>query len=170
MPELTLKNELLTFSLKKRYSALCGDEVIAHIVVSTDNDSFKFSKRAYKVEFNDGQVIEFVQKAKPGIGNVEYDVYQDEFDMYHDKTFLGNISKEPLKPKYNVQLNGTGIAISAGNFLEKNIRYTNVLSDEISIRKGLSPLSRWTITSENEISQVDTAIGLFLRAMSELIQ
>ncbi len=170
MHELTLKNELLSLSLKKRYSALCGDDVIACIVVSTENELFRFSKRAYKVEFNNGQIIEFVQKAKHGIGNVEYDVYQDEFTVYHDKELLGSISKEPLKPKYKVQINGAGLAISAGTFLEKNIKYTNSLNNEITIRKGLSPLSRWKITSESEIPQVDTAIGLFLRAMSELIQ
>lgn len=175
MYELTIKNELWSFQFKKRYSALSCGKVVASIVNSTDNETFRFNNRAYKVEFNDGQTMEFVQKSKLGIGSVEYTVYQDEthneeYSVYQDKELLGTISKETLKSKYRLQINGTGSNIAMGNFLERSFHYTDVLENTITIQKGTSPLSRWKVTSESEITQVDIAVILFLRAMTELIQ
>lgn len=175
MQELTIKNELWSFQLNKRYTALCSGEVVASIVYSTCSDTFRFNSRSYKVEFNDGHTMEFVQKTKRGIGSVEYMVYHDEahdeeYNVYQNKELLGVINKETLKSKYRLQINGVGFDIATGSFMQRSFSYTNLLDSRINIHKGPSPLSRWKVTSESEISHIDVAAILFLRAMTELLQ
>ena len=158
MDELLIKNAFI--STKEKHIAVRGDEKIAGISSSTNNQSFKFANRAYKVTFDSGCNMEFVQSPKFAISNVIYNIYEDT-------EWLGNINRKSLKSEYEVEIDGTRYIIGMGWVMKKNVEYTNYLGNEIVIEKGLTV---WKVYSETEIQPIDTSVVLFIRAMSELIQ
>jgi hypothetical protein len=126
MDELLIKNAFM--SAKEKHLAIRGDETIASISSSTNNQSFKFANRAYKVSFDTGYNMEFVQSPRFTIGNVIYNIYEDS-------EWLGNINSKSLKSEYEIQIDGTRYFIGMGWVMKKNVEYTNYLGNEITIEK-----------------------------------
>lgn len=158
MDELLIKNAFT--STKEKHIAIREDENIASISSSTNNQSFKFANSAYKVSFNTGLSMEFIQSPRFTVGNAIYNIYEDT-------EWLGNINRKSLKSEYEVEIDGTRYFIGMGWVMKQNVEYTNYLGNEIAIEKGLTV---WKMRSETEIQPVDTSVALFIRAMSELKQ
>ena len=161
MQEVLIKNEGITS--RGKYDAFCDDEIVAQIAGHTQSPLFRLAKMMYSVEFEDAHCIEFRQSGQGfTIDHIIYDIYRDEKQ-------IGKVKRKSLKVSYEVAVDDGEFAIEHGWLTRGNIKYTNLHGNEIAIETGRSGLANWRINSESELPQIDMAIVLFMRAMSELM-
>ncbi len=161
MHEVLIKNEGV--ASRGKHDAICGDEVVAQIEGHTQSPLFRLAKMMYAVEFKDDQSIEFRQSGQGfTIDHIIYDIYRAEKQ-------IGKVKRKSLKVSYEVAIEDGEFAIEHGWLTRGNIKYTNLQGDEITIETGRTGLANWKINSASELSQIDMAIVLFMRAMSELM-
>ncbi len=162
---LTIKSSFK--SIEGNHVAVRGDEIIARIVGGRGG-RLRITNRLYTVIFNTGKTIEFNQLTGFTFDQVSY-------SMYQNKELLGNLKRKTIKGSYEINLyevevgNRNLLKIDEGWISRGTTRYINLNGNEITIVKGRTGLFDWKVSCKGEISEIDIALILFMKAMCGLM-